>query len=215
MLDSVYGQGLSMRSNDPHRSSLITRHSLLTIHPLTPDRWSDLEALFGPRGATGGCWCMYWRLPRSQFDHMKGEGNRTAFREIVVEAERPPGLLAYLDGVPVGWCAVAPRAEYSSLERSRILKRVDDEPVWSIACFFVARTARRQGVSVQLIEAAIHFAADHGARIVEAYPIDPRTPEVPSVFAWTGLLSAFEQAGFTEVARRSETRPIVRFDIPV
>lgn len=195
-----------MQSNDSH-------HPSLTVHPLTPERWPDLEALFGPRGATGGCWCMYWRLTRSQFDHLKGDGNREAFREIVVEAERPPGLLAYQDGVPVGWCAIAPRDDYSSLERSRILKRVDDEPVWSITCFFIARSARRQGVTVQLIHAAIRFAAKHGARIVEAYPIDPRSPEVPPVFAWTGLLSAFERAGFVEVARRSETRPIVRFAI--
>jgi GNAT superfamily N-acetyltransferase len=144
---------------------------------------------------------------------LKGDGNREAFREIVGEAERPPGLLAYQDGVPVGWCAIAPRDDYSALERSRILKRVDDEPVWAITCFFIARAERRQGLTIRLIEAAVGFAAGHGARVVEAYPIDPRLPETPPVFAWTGLLSAFEQAGFVEVARRSETRPIVRFTI--
>ncbi|HYI16712.1 MAG TPA: GNAT family N-acetyltransferase [Thermomicrobiales bacterium] len=196
----------------PHTGP-VPQASSLVIRPLTPDRWPDLEALFGPRGATGGCWCMYWRLTRSQFDYLKGDGNRDAFREIVVEAERPPGLLAYRDDVPVGWCAVAPRDDYSGLERSRILKRVDGEPVWSITCFFVARSARRQGVTLALIEAATAFAAGHGARIVEAYPIDPRSPEVPPVFAWTGLLSAFEAVGFIEVARRSDTRPIVRFEI--
>ena len=153
---------------------------------------------------------MYWRLTRSQFDYLKGDGNRDEFRDIVSDAERPPGLLAYRDGTPVGWCAIAPRDDYAALERSRVLKRVDDEPVWSITCFFVARTARRQGVTVALIEAAVQFAAEHGARIVEAYPIDPRNPEVPPVFAWTGLLAAFESAGFTEVARRSATRPIMR-----
>lgn len=190
-----------------------SQHSSLDIHPLTPGRWPDLEALFGPRGATGGCWCMYWRLTRSQFDHLKGAGNREVFREIVVEAKRPPGLLAYQDSVPVGWCAVAPREDYATLDRSRILKRLDDEPVWSITCFFVARAVRRQGLTIRLIEEAVRFAALHGARIVEAYPIDPRSPETPPVFAWTGLLSAFEHAGFVEVARRSETRPIVRFTI--
>jgi GNAT superfamily N-acetyltransferase len=156
---------------------------------------------------------MYWRLTRSQFDHLKGDGNRAAFREIVVESERPPGLLAYREDVPVGWCAIAPRDEYAALERSRVLKRVDDELVWSITCFFIARAARRQGVMGALIEAAVAFAAEHGARIVEAYPIDPRKPDVPPVFAWTGLVSAFERAGFSEVARRSETRPIMRFAI--
>jgi GNAT superfamily N-acetyltransferase len=156
---------------------------------------------------------MYWRLTRSQFDYQKDDGNQASFREIVVEAEQPPGLLAYRDGVPVGWCAIAPRADYPTLERSRVLKRVDDELVWSITCFFVARSARRQGVTGALIEAAVAFAAEHGARIVEAYPIDPRRPDVPPVFAWTGLASAFERAGFNEVARRSETRPIMRFRI--
>ncbi len=190
----------------------MVRATSLVVHPLTPDRWPDLESLFGPRGATGGCWCMYWRLTRSQFDYQKGDGNRDAFREIVIDAHQPPGLLAYRDGVPVGWCAIAPRDDYGVLERSRILKRVDDEPVWSITCFFVARSARRQGVTLVLIDAAVQFAAEHGARIVEAYPIDPRNPDVPSVFAWTGLVSAFESAGFIEVARRSETRPIMRIE---
>jgi GNAT superfamily N-acetyltransferase len=184
----------------------------LIVHPLTPDRWPDLEALFGPRGATGGCWCMYWRLTRPQFDYQKGDANRAAFQDIVAEASIPPGLLAYRDGVPIGWCAIAPRADYSALERSRILKPVDDEPVWSITCFFVARAARRQGVMLALIEAAIAFATTHGASIIEAYPIDPRSPDVPAVFAWTGLVSAFEQVGFVEVARRSATRPIMRIE---
>jgi GNAT superfamily N-acetyltransferase len=185
----------------------------LIVHPLTPDRWPDLETLFGPRGATGGCWCMYWRLTRSQFDVQKGDANRAAFREIVAEASIPPGLLAYRDGVPIGWCAIAPRADYAALERSRVLKRVDDEPVWSITCFFIARAARRQGVTLALIEAAVAFATSHGASIIEAYPIDPGKPEVPAVFAWTGFTSAFEQAGFVEVVRRSDTRPIMRFEV--
>lgn len=153
---------------------------------------------------------MYWRLPRSQFDHMKGDGNREAFREIV-NSERPPGLLAYRDGAPVGWCAVAPRSDYATLDRSRILKPVDAEPVWSISCFFIARDVRRQSVMSGLIDAAVGFAIDHGAWIIEAYPIDPRTANIPPVFAWTGMASAFERAGFIEVARRSATRPIMRF----
>ncbi len=185
----------------------------LVIHPLTPDRWSDFETLFGPRGGTGGCWCMYWRSTRSEFDRAKGDGNRAAFHEIVLTADRPPGLLAYLDGEPVGWCAVAPRDEYSSLGRSRVLKPVDDEPVWSITCFFIARSVRRQGVTSQLIAAAVRFAAEHGARIVEGYPIDPRSSTMPPVFAWTGLSSAFVRSGFDEVTRRSETRPIMRVTI--
>jgi uncharacterized protein YndB with AHSA1/START domain len=105
----------------------------LSIHPLTPDRWDDLETLFGPRGAIGGCWCMWWRQTRSEYDRQKGEGNRQAMRAIVASGEIP-GLLAYSGGRPVAWCSVAPRTAYPSLDRSRVLQRVDDQPVWSIVC---------------------------------------------------------------------------------
>ncbi len=125
----------------------------------------------------------------------------------------PVGLLAYDGDEPVGWCAVAPRDEFSSLNRSRVLKRVDDQPVWSVVCFFVKRSHRHQGLTVRLLKTAIDFAAEHGASIVEGYPIEPRKPEMPPVFAFTGLASAFLEAGFVEVARRSETRPIMRYAI--
>ena len=109
----------------------------LEFHPLTPERWQDLETLFGPRGACGGCWCMWWRLKRSQYVKQKGPGNRRALKKIVDSGEIP-GLLAYADGQPIAWCSVGPREAYSTLERSRILKRVDDKPVWSVVCFVVA-----------------------------------------------------------------------------
>src|SRR5215470_11672322 len=120
---------------------------LLTCHPLTPDRWDDFETLFGARGACGGCWCMLWRLSRSEFEQNKGEGNREAMKQLV-EADELPGLLGYLDDEPVGWCAVAPRESYPALERSRILKKIDDTPVWSISCLFVHKNHRKKGVSV-------------------------------------------------------------------
>jgi GNAT superfamily N-acetyltransferase len=182
----------------------------LEFHPLTPERWGDLEALFGPRGATGGCWCMWWRLQRAQFDKQKGEANRQAFKHIV-DSGQIPGVLAYAAGRPVGWCAIEPRENYPVLERSRNLKRVDDEPVWSISCFFVAKPFRGQGLTVQLIQAAVEYARRQGAKIVEAYPVEPKSEEMPAVFAWTGFASAFRQAGFVEVLRRSETRPIMRY----
>ena len=106
-------------------------------HPLMPERWPDLERLFGPRGACGGCWCMWWRLPRAEFLAGKGEENRQVFRHLVDSGETV-GLLAYVDGIPAGWCAVASRAAYPALARSRILKPVDETPVWSVTCFFVA-----------------------------------------------------------------------------
>ncbi len=184
----------------------------LAMHPLTPERWPDLAALFGERGASGGCWCMWWRLPRSHFEAQKGAGNKRAF-QVIVEAGDGPGILAYADGQPVGWCAIAPREEYPALARSRVLRRVDDMPVWSVTCLFVAKPFRRRGVSVRLLCAAIEYARSRGAWIVEGYPVEPHSnsPVMPDAFVWTGLASAFQEAGFTEVLRRSETRPIMRY----
>ncbi len=183
-----------------------------TIEPLTPERWGDLEALFGERGACGGCWCMWWRLARSEFERRKGDGNREAFRRRV-EAGPPPGLVAYRGGEPVGWCAVAPREEYAVLGRSPVLEPVDDTPVWSLTCFFIRRDLRRSGLSVALIEAAVRFARGAGARWLEGYPVVPRKDVAPDVFVFTGLPGAFEKCGFAEVARRSPTRPIYRREL--
>jgi GNAT superfamily N-acetyltransferase len=185
----------------------------LEFRPLTADRWSDLEALFGSRGACGGCWCMTWRLSRADFVRGKGEGNRKAFRA-VVRSGAEPGVLAYAGGEAVGWCAVAPREVYPALGRSRILAPVDDRPVWSVSCLFVTKAFRRSGLSVALIRAAAEHAAAHGAAVVEAYPVEPYSPTMPAPFAWTGTASAFRKAGFTEVARRSRTRPIMRREMP-
>jgi len=183
----------------------------LTFQPLTSKRWSDLETLFGERGACGGCWCMSWRLKRSQYEKQKGPRNKRAFRTIIANGPAP-GVLAYSGSEPVGWCAVAPRDVHQRLENSRILARVDDQPVWSVTCFFVAKPFRRAGVSVQLLKAAVAHAAKFGARIVEGYPVEPRKDPMPDVFAWTGIGSAFRKAGFKEVARRSSTRPIMRIE---
>ena len=114
----------------------------LQFHPLTPDRWADLEALFGPRGACAGCWCMWWRLQRAEWNKSKGESNRRAFRKLVA-AGREPGILAYAGGRPVGWCAIEPRESYPVLEGARTLSRVDSKPVWSITCLFVERQIGR------------------------------------------------------------------------
>ncbi|GAB4372685.1 MAG: GNAT family N-acetyltransferase [Acidobacteriota bacterium] len=175
----------------------------------TGERWRDLAALFGPRGACAGCWCMYWPRERAAFEAGKGPGNRRALRRLVA-AGRTPGLLAYRDGRPVGWVALGPRGDFPRLARSRVLAPVDGQPVWSIVCLFVVRDARRQGLSVELIRAACRHARRHGARLVEAYPVEPRAGEVPPAFAWTGIASGFRDAGFSEVARRSPTRPIMR-----
>jgi GNAT superfamily N-acetyltransferase len=168
--------------NDDRKHS---RRFSLTFRPLTPRRWPDLESLFGERGACGGCWCMWWRLTRTQFAKHKGNQNKAAFKRIV-DAGEMPGVLAYAGEQPVGWCAVAPRDSYPSLERSRTLARVDGQAVWSVTCLFVARPFRRRGISVRLLRAAASHAHSRGAATVEGYPVEPRTPAMPDVFAWTG-----------------------------
>ena len=184
--------------------------SAIEIHPLTPERWPDFEQLFGPRGACAGCWCMFPKLTRKEFDAGKYEGNRKAQKKIV-ESGQVPGLLAYVDGIPAGWCAVEPRANFPSLARSRVLAPLDDLPVWSVTCFFVDRKFRRQGLSVRLLKAAVEYVASRGGKVVEGYPTEPRggKPAAPA-FVFTGLAAAFLGAGFVEAGRRSETRPIMR-----
>ena len=198
-----------MESSPRHRRFPTGR--AIQVRPLTPDRWTDFATLFGKNGACAGCWCMWWRLPRAEWVKGKGEGNKRAIRRLI-EQGAVPGLLAYAGSQPVGWCAIAPREAFPRLATSRTLKPVDNRPVWSITCFFVARPFRRCGVTVELLKSAVKFACERGAMIVEGYPVDLKK-EQADVFVYTGLVSAFRQAGFTEVARRSPTRPIMRFAV--
>jgi len=184
----------------------------LSFHSATPGRWSDLEELFGERGACAGCWCMYWRLPRGKWSAGKGNKNKNDFKKIV-SSNQKPGVLAYAGKEPVAWCAIAPREEFISLAGSRVLKPVDNQAVWSITCLFVKKAFRRRGVSVAMLRAAVEFAAKRGARIVEGYPITPTMEKTPDPFVFMGVPSAFAAAGFKEVARRSATRPIMRVEI--
>jgi GNAT superfamily N-acetyltransferase len=156
---------------------------------------------------------MHWRLTRAEYERHKGADNRAALRDLVASGP-PPGLLAYAGEQPVGWCAIGPRADFPTLDRSRVLRRVDDTPVWSVVCFFVARHCRGRGVASELLDAALRYAAREGARVVEAYPVEPRKPHMPDVFAFTGTAAMFRQAGFVEVARRSATRPVMRLVLP-
>jgi GNAT superfamily N-acetyltransferase len=188
------------------------KKSDLKYFPLTPDLWNDFETLFGERGACGGCWCMLWRLKRSEFESGKGDGNRNAMRAIV-ESGVVPGILAHAKGKPIAWCSVAPREDYPALERSRIMKKIDEIPVWSISCFFIDKAYRKQGVSTWLIQAAIDYVKRRGGNTLEAYPVEPKKKHTPPAFAWTGLASAFKKVDFIECARRSETRPIMRYYI--
>jgi GNAT superfamily N-acetyltransferase len=182
----------------------------LSFHPLTPERWDDFEELFGKHGAYSGCWCMYWRTTRAQFNRDAGEGNRRAMKAIV-DAGTVPGILAYHGGRAVGWCSVAPREDFASLERSPKLKRVDDRPVWSIVCFYVPKEHRRRGLMELLLEAAVAYAREGGAAIVEGYPTEPEE-KMTGAAGYMGLKPAFAKAGFREVARPCGWQSIVRLN---
>lgn len=184
----------------------------LMFRPLTTATWSDLETLFGERGGYGGCWCMFWRTTRAEFSRNQGQGNRSALKDLVEEGV-PIGLLAYQGDHPVGWISVAPRHDYGSLNRSPVLRPVDDQPVWSIVCLLIDRQHRGQRLTVELIRAAIRHVNNHGGRILEAYPTLPRGRELAPVSSYMGTPSMFEAAGFKLVARPSEARAIYRYEI--
>jgi GNAT superfamily N-acetyltransferase len=151
---------------------------------------------------------MAWRRTAARFAAGKGESNRRAMRRLVA-AGAQPGILAYAGVEPVGWCSVGPREQFVRLTASRTLAPVDARPVWSVSCFFVRRDWQGCGLSVRLLEAAVAHARAGGARLVEGYPYAP-SDRLPGAFVWTGLEATFRKAGFTEVARRSAGRPIMR-----
>ena len=186
----------------------------LTFHTVTKDRWKDFERLFGDKGACGGCWCMWWRLAKRQFEAQKGAQNKKAMKAIIDSGEIP-GLLAYADREPVAWCSVAPRDVFPRLDSARTLKRIDDRPVWSVVCFYIAPGYRRAGVSGQLLEAAVAHVKKHGGTIVEGYPFEIKkgAKPLPGAFVYAGLVPAFKKAGFKVALRRSASRPIMRYYI--
>lgn len=199
-----------MKPSTPPRRAKPRIAPVIRCLPATASRWRDVERLFGDKGACAGCWCMWPRLSSAEFSRGRGAGNKRALRRLVGSGARP-GLIAYRGSAPVGWCAVAPRAAYPRLERSRVMAPVDDQPVWSVMCFFIDRSARGTGVTTALLRAAIEHAKKQGARIIEGYPLDPAGKRLADTFAWFGLSTSFRRAGFKEVARRSKTRPLMRY----
>lgn len=182
----------------------------LTVRPLTADLWPALVDLFGKSGASNGCWCMYWRIGPAYYERPR-EKNKTDFRRLVKRGP-PPGLLAFDGDRAVGWCLLVPRDALPYLNRSRMLARVDNRPVWSIPCFYVRRGYRRRGVTAVLIAAALKAAKRGGAPALEAYPIDKSVPK-STMNHYVGIASTFERAGFRTVERRKPHRPILRYDL--
>lgn len=185
-----------------------TREISPSFRPLTSKNWKDIERLFED-SACRSCWCMWWRQSSSEWQKRTSSDRKEALKKIVFHGN-VPGILAYSHGQPIGWCSISPREEFPRLERSRTLKRIDNQPVWSVVCFFVSKPFRGGGVSARLLEAAVEHARKQGAQIVEGYP--SRSPErIQDALVYTGLASMFLKAGFVDVGSISKTRTIMRY----
>jgi GNAT superfamily N-acetyltransferase len=180
----------------------------LLILPLTTERWPDLETLFGPSGACMGCWCMWWRVRNKDFNQLGREGLKNGLRTLVHQGVEA-GLIAYADATPAGWVTIAPRSQYVRLATSKLLAPVDDQPVWSMPCFFIHKSYRGKGLMRVLIQGAVDYARTHGATIIEVYPFESQS-QTSTMNIYTGVVSAFRDLGFVEVERRKPNRPIMR-----
>lgn len=182
-----------------------------TFKPLTRELWPQLEELFGPRGACGNCWCMYYRLSKKDFNEGKKErGNKQTLKKLVWE-DQPTGILALDGDRAIAWCAFAPRDVMLRLENSRVHKRIDDLPVWSIPCLFIRKDYRRKGLTTELLKAVISFAEENNVDVIEAYPAVDVKKDLPDAFLWFGKFRSFEKAGFKIVSQLSQNRPLVRY----
>jgi GNAT superfamily N-acetyltransferase len=189
----------------------------IAVHPLTPDRWNHLAALFEEGGDPKWCWCQFYRERGLNWSNSTPGANRERLASLTRDGP-PPGLVAYREGRAVGWVSLAPREAFDRLTNAKVLAPVDDKPVWSIVCFAVSRKARKQGVATALLDGAIAWAKAQGATILEAYPSDTKGEKVTAANLFHGSLSMFEAAGFEVVAKRqfnrtSPVRPIVRRDL--
>ena len=189
----------------------------LVVRPLTPERWPDLEAIFGAPGCSvaRGCWCMFYRRTGRPADLAPGESaserSRAELRALA-ETDPPPGLIGYAGRTPVGWVSLGPREDFAKLQHSPVMKPVDDVPVWSIVCFVVPSRYRGQGVAKALLAGAVAYAKKRGVRVLEAYPVDKRSRSADDAM-WFGAKGMYDASGFIEVARRKPTRPVVRLHL--
>lgn len=191
----------------------------VSVEPLTPERWDDLVVVFGAgRGVCSQCFCMYWRLPRQEFERsLHARRNERLFRARVV-AGPPPGLIAYLDSEPVGWVQIGPRADVPNWNGPRRLTAAtddapaDDPAVWGISCFVTRSGYRERGISGALLDGAVRWAKSHGARVLDACPVDTGARRNP-ISLYHGVASLFERTGFREVARRRPDRPLMRLTL--
>jgi predicted GNAT family acetyltransferase len=187
------------------------------VHPLTAERWEDFEILFGPQGACYGCWCTYFRVPSAARKLLDAPARKAVMHRRVADGPAP-GVIGYIGEIPVAWVQVCPRNELPQWNSPKVVSRplgpedATDPAVWAVSCFFMASRQRGKGLSHRMLSAAIEFAGGNGARVLEACPID-RTKQSKSVGLYVGSSRIFDAAGFSEVARRKDGRPLMRLDL--
>lgn len=179
------------------------------LRPASAGLARDIAAVMSDCGDANQCWCAWWSRPRAEFEAGYGGGNKRWFMKRLESSPHPIGLLAYVNGEPAAWCAVAPRADHARLAKSRAMAAVDDLPVWSITCFVVAKRFRRQGLMRRLVDGAVALAREHGAPAVEGYPLVSQR-KLNSGELYVGSLASYQSAGFEEVARHTPSRAIMR-----
>jgi predicted GNAT family acetyltransferase len=185
----------------------------LSFQPLVKENWKQFEQLFGEKGACGNCWCMSFRLKKSDFENGKLNGKNKESMKKLVWDNKPTGILTFFEGKAIAWSAFSPREDFIRMEKSRIHKRIDNKPVWSIPCTFISKDYRKKGLSVEILKGIIEYAKENNIKIIEAYPTIPTSGKLPDTFAWIGLYKSFERAGFKIVDRKSKNRPMVRFEV--
>ncbi|MCI0331469.1 MAG: GNAT family N-acetyltransferase [candidate division Zixibacteria bacterium] len=183
---------------------------------LKPVLWKDVEKVFGPSGGCAGCWCIWWRLPKGGklWQETRGTKAKKMFQGLIKKG-KAQGILAYADGVPVGWATFGPRTDFPRLETAKAYAVEDFDTVWSLPCFFIPSGFRNKGIARGLLAAVIKAAKKHKAKILEGYPV-PLTKagkKLPAAWSWTGPLKVFEEAGFKIVQRQSYSRPLVRKEL--
>ena len=173
-----------------------------TFRAVTPETWPDMDALFSGRGGPKNCWCMVWRQDVAGAAAVPGAAARKAAMQGLVQAGRQVGILGYDAGIPVAWCSIAPRGMFGA----GVSKTAADPGLWSLTCFFIRADHRKQAGFAALLDAAERFAAQEGASVIEAYPVDPDSPS----YRFSGFLPAFEDAGYVKVGREGTRRHVVR-----
>ena len=194
----------------------------MSIIPANEASWDDLQAVFGSRGYPSTCQCQWFKVRDSQWRSIPVEEHRIRLREQThcddPTSRATSGLVAYLDGEPVGWCAVEPRTAYLRLLYTRVPwtdrdEDKSDDGVWAVTCFVTRVGYRRRGVSRALAEATVDFARTRGARAVEGYPL---INEPGKEFTWgelyVGSRSIFAAAGYAEVSHPTPRRLVMRID---